>query len=329
MDWIAEQFVAAYERVELLFGAWNQVLNWVYLLSGLAIAVVILIFRRRRLARTPRRARSFLADLAPRRVLLHPSSRQDAGIVFLNAAVFFSATVALVMTPKIIALSLIALGARAGIEVAPYEESLTLQILFSIYMLLAWDFSATFAHYLKHRVPLIWEFHKVHHSAEAMTPLTALRRHPVDPFFGSFVVFTITGTAWGIWILLFGVPGDVLAFYGLPLGIGLWYLLGYNLRHSHLWVDYGPFWSRVFISPAQHQIHHSRNPKHYDCNFGHIFAFWDRLLGSLYVPAGREYIRFGLEPGEQEDFRRLGKLYWLPFVKAARRFGNRAGKSAA
>ena len=38
-----------------------------------------------------------------------------------------------------------------------------------------WDFAATWAHYLQHRVPILWELHKVHHSAEVMTPITSGR----------------------------------------------------------------------------------------------------------------------------------------------------------
>ena len=87
-----------------------------------------------------------------------------------------------------------------------------------------------------------------------------------------------------------------------------------------MWICYGPFWSRVFISPAQHQIHHSREPRHYDTNFGLIFAFWDRLYGTLYVPDRKEAIRFGIEPAEMAGYRTLKGLYVTPFINAARRF---------
>ena len=36
------------------------------------------------------------------------------------------------------------------------------------------------AHYLQHRVPVFWEFHKVHHSAQVLTPITLYRMHPID-----------------------------------------------------------------------------------------------------------------------------------------------------
>src|ERR1039458_8498353 len=33
---------------------------------------------------------------------------------------------------------------------------------------------------LFHAIPALWEFHKVHHSAEVLTPLTEMRTHPVE-----------------------------------------------------------------------------------------------------------------------------------------------------
>ena len=74
------------------------------------------------------------------------------------------------------------------------------------------------------------------------------------------------------------------------------------------------------MSPAQHQIHHSADPRHYDRNMGLVFAFWDWLAGTLYVPEGREEVRFGLADGEHREYDSVGRLYGLPFVKAARRF---------
>ena len=46
--------------------------------------------------------------------------------------------------------------------------------------LLTYEFAYWFGHYLFHKVPAMWEFHKVHHSAEVMTTLTELRQHPVE-----------------------------------------------------------------------------------------------------------------------------------------------------
>jgi predicted lipoprotein len=73
-----------------------------------------------------------------------------------------------------------------------------------------------------------------------------------------------------------------------------WTLLGANLRHSHVWLSYGPRMERILLSPAQHQVHHSVDPRHYDRNYGTILSLWDWLGGSLYLTREREQLRFGL-----------------------------------
>jgi sterol desaturase/sphingolipid hydroxylase (fatty acid hydroxylase superfamily) len=67
------------------------------------------------------------------------------------------------------------------------------------------------------------------------------------------------------------------------------------LQHSHVWLSYGPILEHLLISPAQHQIHHSRLDAHHGRNFGTTLALWDWLFGTLYVIRGREDLSFGLD----------------------------------
>ena len=317
MDWIVDQALAAIARVIALFANWGHGMKLVYLASALAIGAGFIALRRRRNGGGSRR--SLVAELLPRRILMHPSCQRDYAILALNAGIFFFFTLPFVLPHTVFAGLLLSASEVAGVDVPAPTNAIGWQLLFSLYMLLVWDFVATSSHYLKHRIPVLWEFHKVHHSAEAMTPVTNYRRHPVDFLFSSIIIVTGTGLALALWVQVFGYAGPVLAYYGMPAALAVWYLLGYNLRHSHMWICYGPFWSRILISPAQHQIHHSREARHYDTNFGLVFAFWDRLYGTLYVPDRKEAIRFGIEPEEMAGYRTLKGLYLTPFVNVARR----------
>ena len=58
-----------------------------------------------------------------------------------------------------------------------------------------------------------------------------------------------------------------------------------NLRHSPFWLRFPAWLERWFLSPAQHQLHHSADPVHYDANYGTWLAIWDRMMGRL--PSGR------------------------------------------
>jgi len=80
-----------------------------------------------------------------------------------------------------------------------------------------------------------------------------------------------------------------------------------------------PVWlSKILISPAQHQIHHSVDPKHFDRNFGLIFSIWDQLGGSHYIPRGYEKLTYGLSRDEPNPFKSVAEIYYKPFVWAGK-----------
>src|SRR5690606_39715058 len=69
---------------------------------------------------------------------------------------------------------------------------------------------------------------------------------------------------------LFAGPADPLTLFGSNVVFALFHLLGSNLRHSHIWWSFGPTLSRILISPAQHQIHHSKDRKSTRLNSSHV-----------------------------------------------------------
>jgi sterol desaturase/sphingolipid hydroxylase (fatty acid hydroxylase superfamily) len=73
------------------------------------------------------------------------------------------------------------------------------------------------------------------------------------------------------------------------------------------------------VSPIQHQVHHSIDPRHRNKNFGVKFAVWDALFGTLYVPRQTETLRVGLPDADPREFSTVRQLYFLPFAKAIRR----------
>ena len=89
--------------------------------------------------------------------------------------------------------------------------------------------------------------------------------------------------------------------------------------HSHIWISYGRVLNHIFISPAQHQIHHSVEPQHRDKNMGAFFAFWDYFFGTLYVPRSRETFQVGLGKGEENPHRTLSAFYLKPLASSVRR----------
>ena len=83
------------------------------------------------------------------------------------------------------------------------------------------------------------------------------------------------------------------------------------------------------MSPAHHQIHHSRNPAHFNKNLGSCLALWDWMFGTLYIPAAkREPLEFGVEPDRPHAHTIRGELI-APFLRAAMILKDRFEKPAA
>lgn len=258
----------------------------VYLVVGLALYVLA------SRAAGPK-PESILSFLFPRSAYLSRSSLVDLKIYVAGRFLVFSkAGIRLLSTSAVAAFVSAALIGFFGEPAAAPLDGWRLLACFAL-VVLAHDFGGYWLHRMSHEAPALWPFHKVHHSAEALTPLTVARVHPVYGLVTSFFIPITVGPVLGVIYALFGEQ-DALAITAVNGVYLVFNLAGSNLRHSHLWLSYGPVLSRILISPAMHQIHHSADPKHYDRNFGEIFALWDWMFGTIYVPVTRETLAFGL-----------------------------------
>lgn len=167
-------------------------------------------------------------------------------------------------------------------------DTLGYQVLETIALTLAIDFGFFLAHWLQHHLPFLWQFHSVHHSAKVLTAFTAYRQHPIDYWVNALCIGPIAGFMLGILQFIRGEPPHLFMIAGSTLPFVIFYIAGYHLRHSDLRIHYGVFLSHIFISPAQHQIHHSSRPEHRDRNLGYLFAMWDALASTLVIPQKKD-----------------------------------------
>ncbi len=189
-------------------------------------------------------------------------------------------------------------------------------LLYTLIAVIALDLAVYITHYLQHRVQVLWQFHQVHHSAEVLTPITFLRMHPVDLFFFGLAGSVLGGLAFAGFVYLTGTRAHLITIMNVNIFVFAFYLFGYNLRHSHIWLRYPRWLSHILISPAQHQTHHSVEDKHFDRNLGLIFAVWDWIFGTLYVPERYERLTYGLNRTEPNPFRSMSGIYLMPFRNA-------------
>ena len=213
---------------------------------------------------------------------LHASSAVDVSLMFLNHCLRVLLLVPL-LGSHLAATLVVGRFLQRNLGDAPELDLpwLAIATIYSAAIFLAQDLSRFLLHLAMHRCAPLWRFHRIHHSAPVLTPLTLFRVHPVEHvlyFLRSLAVFGLVSGA-AIW--LFGRNFAAFDILGVGLAGFLFNVAGANLRHSHVWLTFGRF-ERWFVSPAQHQLHHSREHGH--CNLGSALAVWDRLAGTA-MPA--------------------------------------------
>lgn len=296
----------------------GQRIYWLYLLSSLAFAFGVWAVRRRSGATRD----GFWRFCFPREVWSHPSAWLDVRYFLVHQVVRLWIYGALVVS-----LSIAAMGAvwSAIQSVSPQavlrldEPTLLDRALITGLSILLADFLSFLAHWLQHRVPWLWEFHRVHHSLPVMHPLSNYREHPVDNLFYALTSGLALGSTGAIAAFGLGCELGEIGVLGINVFFFLFNFAGYNLRHSHIWLAWPRWLAPCFGSPAYHQIHHSTAPEHHDRNLAFLFPFWDRLFGTQHLP-GREPepLRFGLGDGSEPEYHSIWRLYTLPFARLAR-----------
>ena len=267
---------------------------------------------------------SFFAWLVPKSIYLHPSHIVDLKVFLVNRLftvfglfnlVFFSALIASAIADHI------ALETAIG----PFHP-----VVIALLLLIVTDFAVYWVHRVHHENPIIWPFHSLHHSAEVLTPVTLFRKHPVYDLISNLVKGVLIGTLQGVLLVVFDQEAPLLMIVGVNMFYVLFNVAGSNLRHSHVWLSFGPIIEHILISPAQHQIHHSLAPSHYNKNYGEVLAIWDWMFGTLYVPNEVEVIEFGLSDANGNRVRQphgsLAAAMIVPLVDSYREIARALGR---
>lgn len=146
------------------------------------------------------------------------------------------------------------------------------------------DFVQWWTHRLLHKVPFLWEFHKVHHSVEQMGFAAHLRFHWME----TIVYRTIEY----IPLALIGIGlRDFFIIHIFTLAVG-------HFNHSNFRIPLGPL-KYIFNNPEMHIWHHAYDlpkDKQTGVNFGLTLSIWDYLFKTNYIPYDGKNIRLGF-PG--------------------------------
>lgn len=261
--------------------------------------------------------RHFLRFLIPARIYKHKSAILDYKFYIVNSYVskiLFGWI--LIGSSNLIGSSINStLNHVLGKPGPQWQPTATSRIVYTLLIVVIFDLGAYLAHYLEHRIQVLWEFHKTHHSAEVLTPITTFRNHPVDEVLENIFISVFVGSLTAVFSYLY--PSGIEQYKIINVSVLMFlYFFVANLLHSHVWLSYGWVLNHIFYSPCMHQIHHSSEQRHFDCNFGRVFSVWDKIFGTLYVPREKEELRYGISNNEHLAFTSVWSCYFVPFKKA-------------
>lgn len=181
----------------------------------------------------------------------------------------------------------------------PSWLTITLSLLL-LDMLIYWQ------HRLFHKVPLLWQLHKVHHADTHVDASTGLRFHPIEIVASLFIK--------AIAVLILGIPAfAVILFEVLLNGFAL-----FNHANIRLPRKVEKYTRLILMTQILHRIHHSQLFKESNSNYGFSVIWWDRLFGSYSDRATKPdaNIDIGIkEFPDAKDNAPLLNLLKMPFIR--------------
>ncbi|NQY04772.1 MAG: sterol desaturase family protein [Flavobacteriaceae bacterium] len=163
----------------------------------------------------------------------------------------------------------------------------------TIEVILLSDLCIYWFHRLQHKIPLLWRFHKVHHSAKHLDWLAAHREHPLDSIFTIGVI--------NLPAFIFGFPLETLAGFIAFRGIWAVYI------HANVRLPF-PFLRKVIGAPELHHWHHDLDRD--AGNYANISPLMDVIFGTYTCPDA-EPESFGIK----EEFpQHYGKQMLFPLL---------------
>jgi sterol desaturase/sphingolipid hydroxylase (fatty acid hydroxylase superfamily) len=156
-------------------------------------------------------------------------------------------------------------------------------------------------HRANHMIPILWRFHRMHHTDRHVDVTSATRFH--------------LGEHVGAALLRLGVIA--LA------GIEVWHLVVYDTlviaitQFHHADISLGR-WDRrlrwLIVTPYMHKVHHSDWQPETDSNYSVVLSIWDRLAGTFRMRVHPRTIVFGLADFSDPTWQTWWGMWKTPLV---------------
>jgi len=176
-----------------------------------------------------------------------------------------------------------------------------LSVALSIFVM---DLSYYALHRIHHKIPYLWRLHRLHHSDRKVDALTTALHHPLEIINSSLLII--------MFYVVFDIPVVVITWFA--------YVMAFHTAFTHTKLvipeRMNSFLRWFIISPNMHHIHHSKDMKEGNSNFGNVFPWWDMLFKTYIYKTKKELmsISFGIGDKESPRTNTLKNLLINPFI---------------
>lgn len=167
------------------------------------------------------------------------------------------------------------------------------------------DLSIYFQHIIFHVIPVLWRFHRVHHSDLDCDVSTGIRFHPVEILISILLKIVV--------ITMLGAPVMAVILFEIVLNLMSMF------THSNIYLNRSI--ERVLrwfiVTPDMHRVHHSSRENETNSNFCFHLSIWDRFFGT-YIEnpvAGHKNMEIGLDQFREPYWQGFKGLMYMPFSK--------------
>jgi len=222
----------------------------------------------------------------------------DAFYMFFN---FFIFTIVVSGFYKLLEILFLDIGISKSsltlIDISSWPSWVQLLVFFVVL-----DFVQWFTHILLHRFPLLWRFHKIHHSVKEMGFAAHLRYHWMENIFYKPL------KTLGVMVLGGFEPEQAYVVHFAAIAIG-------HLNHANIKLTWGPL-KYILNNPVMHLYHHAYTlPEgRFGVNFGISLSLWDYLFKTNYIPEASGKTPLGF-PGDENVPKDFWKQIFFGFGK--------------
>ena len=156
--------------------------------------------------------------------------------------------------------------------------NIPVNIATSVLCFVVLDFLRYWSHRLSHEINFLWATHVTHHNSTQFNLSTAFRQ------------------SWTQGIkIIFYLPVSLLGFHPVVFYLVHQLALLYNFAVHTKSIKKLPKWySYIFVTPSHHKVHHARNYKYLDKNYGSALIIWDRIFKTFQELDENEKPEFGI-----------------------------------